>query len=208
MSTQPPVSKPKTWTDLFKPTVQVTPPTAQILNKPSTTTQSVQPVNLPPPPRVVPKPTTPLPSINSTSPVVPCFDSIRDRGYPLGFRSEEQFAECMNELYQAADNSGIESEGTGVRGSAATYTSSNPNKPGAYFDSRSKRSDIDAFLVSDGWLECRPDRKGFVHPDKVAEAYPKLVEWGQKWSQKLGREITPAIFRSDASAFDGPYIPY
>jgi hypothetical protein len=115
----------------------------------------------------------------------------------------------MQDFINTAEEEGIDCEGAGVRGSAATYTSSNPNKVGQYFDSRGKgKSDIDAFLVSDGWLKCRPDKKGFCHPAKVADEYPKLVACGKKWSDKLGREITPALFRHSAPAFDEPYIPY
>lgn len=45
-----------------------------------------------------------------------------------------------------------------------------------------------------------------MHPDKVKQAYPKIEEWNQKWSKKLGREVTAGAFRSDAPAMKQPKI--
>ncbi|MCG2594424.1 hypothetical protein LZ009_16730 [Ramlibacter sp. XY19] len=156
-----------------------------------------------------PKPADkPLPAASS-KPVQPCFSSLDERGYPLGFENRDQFETCMEELCQTAQKQGIACKTVGVRGSAATYTSSNPNKKGQHFDSRGKgKSDIDAFIVSDSRLECRPNKTGFFHPDKVADAYPKLAEWGEAWSEELGREITPAVHKSTSPALDEPYIAY
>lgn len=160
-------------------------------------------------PRVQPKPAArPLPA-GGSKPVQPCFSALEERGYPLGFESRDQFESCMEDLCQAAQKQGIACKTVGVRGSAATYTSSNPHKKGQTFDSRGQgKSDIDAFIVSDSRLACRPNASGFFHPDKVAESYPKLAEWGEAWGEELGREITPGVHKSTSPALDEPYIAY
>lgn len=209
MSSQPPK---KSWADMVKSGLEGSPRPKAVMASSSPIRSSATPKKsqeLPPQPQRLPQPAPPLPPIDSKSAVQPCFDTIKNRGYPLGFESKAQFEECMQELMSTAEAQGIICKGAGVRGSAVTFTSSNPFKVGQSFDSRGQgKSDIDAFLVSDEWLKCRPNGKGFFHPDKVAEKYPNLVAWGEKWSEKLGREITPAIFRSDAPAFDEPYIPF
>jgi hypothetical protein len=161
-----------------------------------------------PKPKVEPKTAKPLPKTASKS-VQPCFATLKERGYPLGFEDRESFEECMEDLCQTAHDQGIACKTVGVRGSAATYTSSNPHKKGQHFDSRGKnKSDIDAFIVSDTKLECRPNRTGFFHPDKVAESYPALAGWGQDWTEELGREITPGVHKSTSPALKEPYIAY
>jgi hypothetical protein len=161
-------------------------------------------------PKAEPKPAAKtLPASSSKSSVKPCFSSLDERGYPLGFESRETFEACMEDLCKTAKGQGIPCKTVGVRGSAATYTSSNPNKKGQYFDSRGKgKSDIDAFIVSDKRLDCRPNRDGFFHPDKVAESYPALAQWGEDWSEKLGREISPGIHKSTSPALAEDYIAY
>lgn len=164
----------------------------------------------PPAPRTVPEkpPRTSLPPASSRAAVTPCFDSLKERGYPLGFQSESQFIECMQELCEAAKDDRIEVQEAGVRGSAATYNSMNPNKTGQHFDSRGKgKSDIDAFIVTKSHLNSRPSREGFFHPDKLKE-YPALVKWSEDWSKKLGRDIEPAAFISTAPALKEQYIKF
>lgn len=159
-------------------------------------------------PKAQPKPADkPLPA-TSSKPVQPCFSSLKERGYPLGFESQAQFDECMQDLCATAQQQGIECAVVGVRGSAATYESRNPRKKGQYFDSRRKKSDIDAFIVTDSYVKCRPDRKGFCHPDRVAESYPTLDKWGEEWGKELGREITPAIHKPESPALKEDYIAY
>jgi hypothetical protein len=48
---------------------------------------------------------------------------------------------------------------------------------------------------------------GFIHPDKLAKRYPALKQWSKKWTQKLGREITPGAFKPDTFT-DKDIIPF
>jgi hypothetical protein len=162
----------------------------------------------PPPPKAVPKP-VPKPPPVVVGAVVPCTDPL-NRGWPLGFESEEQFQVCMNELYKACEESGITVKYVGVRGSAATYKSRNPHKKGQTFDSKGKgRSDIDAFFVTtDFFDDIRPNKDGFFHPDKMNREFPALKEWGKKWTKTLRRDITPGAFRPSAAAMNQDRISY
>jgi hypothetical protein len=166
--------------------------------------------NVAPQPKAEPKPAAKtLPASSSKSSVKPCFSSLKERGYPLGFESRDQFEACMEDLCQEAQKRGVACKTVGVRGSAATYTSNNPHKKGHYFDKKGEgKSDIDAFIVSDSRLDCRPNRDGFFHPDKVAESYPDLAQWGQDWSNELGRDITPGVHKSTSPALKEDYIAY
>jgi hypothetical protein len=163
-----------------------------------------------PQPKAVPKPATKtLPASSSKTSVKPCFSTFKERGYPMGFKDKEEFESCMQDLCNTAQEQGIACKTVGVRGSAATYTSSSPHKKGQHFDSRGKgKSDIDAFIVTDTPLDSWPNKYGFFHPLDVAEEFPELAEWGEGWGKKLGREITPAVHKSWAPALKEPYIAY
>lgn len=131
------------------------------------------------------------------------------RGYPMGFRNKEQFEQCMQSLCAAVANSGISCSSVGVRGTAATFNSNNPYKPGHYFDKKGKgTSDLDVFFVTDERLACAPSAAKFFHPDKIESNYPKIAEWSEEWTGTLGRETTAGAFKSSALALGEDHIAY
>jgi hypothetical protein len=60
-----------------------------------------------------------------------------------------------------------------------------------------KASDVDVFveLADDVAISASKKIPGFIHPDKMMKEYPALRTWSEKWSKKLGREITPGGFK-------------
>ncbi|MFY0256535.1 RHS repeat-associated core domain-containing protein, partial [Chitinophaga sp. 30R24] len=116
---------------------------------------------------------------------------------PRGFTSSEQFAQAGSELRGALEEAGISYSNVGVRGSAVTNMSS---KGGAFRETalgNLKASDIDVFinLSEDIGLNASKNINGFIHPAKLLRQYPTLLEWSEKWTKILGREITPGAFK-------------
>lgn len=167
---------------------------------------------IPPAPPPIHQPVMgPTLATTSVSAVETCKKKIAARGFPNGFSTREEFRACMQDLCDTANAQGIVVKVVGVRGTAATFKSANPNKPGHHFDKKGPNSsDIDIFFVTDSFLAnpARPNKHGFVHPDKIAEAYPDIEGWNQEWTTKLGRDATAAAFRSASPALTEPHVPY
>ena len=110
---------------------------------------------------------------------------------PLGFQSEAQFQQAVTELKSALKASGIDDSVVGVRGSSVTGGSLTK---GTTFGSQ---SDIDFFIESRQLTEGYTPSKnipGFVHPNKILPDYPLLQDWSAKWTNLLGRDVTPGGF--------------
>ncbi len=112
---------------------------------------------------------------------------------PKGFASQEQFAQAGAELEAALQQAGIKYTNIGVRGSAVTNVSS---KGGGFRETaigNLKASDIDVFieLAQKVGLNASGKTEGFIHPMKLMKEFPALQQWSQKWSEILGRQITP-----------------
>jgi len=114
---------------------------------------------------------------------------------PKGFNDADQLKQCTDELNTALKNSGLEVESVQVRGSAATGVSS---KGDGTFRIETQNglppSDIDVAVelktpVTN--ITTSKNQPGFIHPDKMLKTYPELKTWSEKWSEILGREITP-----------------
>ncbi len=108
----------------------------------------------------------------------------------------------MSELQTALTDSGIKASAVGVRGSSVTFKSNNPNKVGSYFDKKGKgKSDIDVFFVTTDRLKCAPSKKGIFYDSAVAEKYPAIDAWNDKWSKKLvpPRKVAAAGFKPSAA---------
>ncbi|WP_240619277.1 RHS repeat domain-containing protein, partial [Chitinophaga costaii] len=121
---------------------------------------------------------------------------------PRGFKNAAQFAKVGEELSIALDKSGIKYKEIGVRGSAVSGISS---KGGFWRESAMNglpASDIDVFvtLEEDIPVSGGLNRPQFIHPDKMIKAYPELKAWSQKWTNILGREITPAADKPEPKA--------
>lgn len=120
------------------------------------------------------------------------------RSIPFGFKDEEEYNQCMGELQDTLEKEGITDATIGVRGSAVTGVSS---KGGAFrwaAEGGKEASDVDVFVESGQLTEGMSESKsipGFVKPEKVMAEHPALEEWSDKWSGKLGREITPGAFK-------------
>lgn len=113
--------------------------------------------------------------------------------FPNGFKDQSQFEQAATELLTALRNSGINDGLVGVRGSSITGVSSNPNSP-SFGRPFGPRSDIDFFVQSSQITE-RFGGKRFIHPDELIDALPALEAWSKKWTQELGRKITPAAWQ-------------
>jgi hypothetical protein len=94
------------------------------------------------------------------------------------------------------EKEGIAVSAVGVRGSSVTVISNNPNKRGKRFDGGKKASDIDAFFVPKGFLKCSPSGGGQFRDDDVAEEYPAISDWNQKWSEILNRPVAAAGWKA------------
>ncbi|GLR14009.1 hypothetical protein GCM10007907_27990 [Chitinimonas prasina] len=113
------------------------------------------------------------------------------RTTPLGFNQEPQFLNAAQELQDALKASGINDATIGVRGSSVTGYSLTK---GTKF---SPQSDIDFFVESGQLTEAYKTSKnipGFVHPNKILPDYPLLQDWAAKWTNTLGRDVTPGAF--------------
>jgi len=110
---------------------------------------------------------------------------------PRGFASAEQFAQANAELRAALEASGVTDATIGVRGSAVTGKSF---RTGAPFG---PASDIDFYVESEqltSSLQTSSRIPGFVHPDRVAAAFPELAAWAKNWSGILGRDVSVGGF--------------
>ena len=113
--------------------------------------------------------------------------------FPNGFKDQSQFDQAATELLAALRNSGINDGSVGVRGSSITGVSSNPNSP-SFGRPFGPKSDID-FFVQSAQITERFQGKKFIHPDELIDAFPALEAWSKKWTQELGRKITPAAWK-------------
>jgi filamentous hemagglutinin len=113
------------------------------------------------------------------------------RTVSLGFQSEIQQAQAINELQGALTASGITDATIGVRGSSVTGLN---YRTGASF---SAASDIDVFIESaqlTNGLSTSKNIPGLVHPNLIMKNYPYLDQWANDWTKILGRDITPGAF--------------
>lgn len=114
-----------------------------------------------------------------------------NRTVPLGFQAEPEFLTAAKELQTALRNSGIDDAVVGVRGSSVTgYSITKGTQFGP-------QSDIDFFIesvkITDGYTLSK-NIPGFVHPNKILPDYPALQDWSAKWTNNLGRDVTPGAF--------------
>jgi RHS repeat-associated protein len=110
---------------------------------------------------------------------------------PRGFSNAAQFNQAAAELDEVLLLSGITDAKIGVRGSSITGYSA---RTGAPFRAA---SDIDFFVESaqlTNGFSASKSIPGFVHPDKIMRAFPRLEGWSTRWSVTIGRDITPGAF--------------
>jgi hypothetical protein len=114
------------------------------------------------------------------------------RTVPLGFSDNSQFLDAAGDLHAALEASGVSDATVGVRGSSVTGFSA---KKGTTFG---PQSDIDFFVESgqltDGYTTSK-NIPGFVHPNKILPDYAPLQSWADRWTQALGRDVTPGAFK-------------
>ncbi|WP_207306760.1 hypothetical protein [Xanthomonas oryzae] len=119
------------------------------------------------------------------------------RNVPLGFESEAQFHVAAQELMDVMVENGINDATVGVRGSSVTGVSSNPRSEN-FGKPFGPSSDIDMFIESAEVTSAFKKQPNFVHPDRMIDAYPSLDAWSLKWSNILGRPISPAAWKPGA----------
>lgn len=96
---------------------------------------------------------------------------------------------------EATNKSGLEVKSIQIRGSAASGVSSKGN--GLFRETAENGlgpSDIDLGIELKSPLNkmnTSKNQPGFYHPDKIMKKYPELKAWSEKWTEILGREITP-----------------
>ena len=113
---------------------------------------------------------------------------------PRGFSNASQVQQCTVELEQALAKSGLDAKSIQVRGSAATGVSSKGGGFRMEAQNGLKPSDVDVGIefnnpVSN--ITTSKNQPGFIHPDKMMKNFPELKAWSEKWSNILGRDITP-----------------
>lgn len=158
----------------------------------------VKVVPLAPKPRYTPAPVEKPPEMSAGA-IENCKKKIAARGFPNGFKSKEEFEECLAELCSLIEASGIPVKAAGVRGMAASYKSLNPGRVGHHFDKNGPRtSDVDAFFMTEARLKlgARPSAAGVFQPADVAAAFPEVAGWSERWTERLGRPVTAAAFTS------------
>ena len=92
---------------------------------------------------------------------------------------------------------GISDATVGVRGSSVTGFGGNPKSP-TFGQPFGPTSDIDLFVESTQAVNAFKKQPGFVHPDKMIDAFPGLDAWSQRWSDILGRPVSPAAWKPGA----------
>ena len=114
-------------------------------------------------------------------------------GIPNGFKDLKQLQQSTMELKDALGKSGLEVESIQVRGSAATGLSSKGGEFRWEATNGLPASDIDVAIEFKNTINMTTSKNlpGFIHPDKVLKSYPELKGWSIKWSDILGRDITP-----------------
>ncbi|WP_046243446.1 hypothetical protein [Hymenobacter terrenus] len=116
---------------------------------------------------------------------------------PFGFPNSEEFVQAGEDLKAALKESSLAYKSIGVRGSSVTGLSSK----GGSFRTKAQNglnpSDVDVFIELSDDIDLTDSKSipGFIHPDKIAKRYPALKQWSKKWTQKLGREISPGVFK-------------
>jgi hypothetical protein len=51
-----------------------------------------------------------------------------------------------------------------------------------------------AALTTTAGLKTSRQIPGFVHPDRIAAAFPRIAAWVKKWSGMLGRDVNVGGF--------------
>ena len=133
--------------------------------------------------------------LNRTAGGVPINGATRN--VPLGFESESQFLTASKELNDVMSAHGINDAIVGVRGSSVTGFGGNPKSP-TFGQPFGPTSDIDLFVESAVAVNAFKKQPGFVHPDKMINAFPGLDVWSQRWSDILGRPVSPAAWKPGA----------
>lgn len=113
---------------------------------------------------------------------------------PRGFSNGRQVLQCTSELKQALSSSGLDVKSIYVRGSSATGVSSKGGSFRIEAQNGLKPSDIDVAIELNKPIEnitTSKNQPGFIHPNKMMKNYPELQAWSEKWSDILGRDITP-----------------
>ncbi|NKJ21391.1 putative Ig domain-containing protein [Dyella sp. SG609] len=151
------------------------------------------PGEMPEAPEAVPNSTPPVPNTGLTG--VPINGATRS--VPLGFESETQFHAASQELIDAMAENGFNDATVGVRGSSVTGFGSNPRSP-TFGQPFGPSSDIDLFVESSDVVSAFKNQPNFIHPDRMIDAYPNLDAWSQKWSEILGRPVSPAAWKPGA----------
>jgi RHS repeat-associated protein len=121
---------------------------------------------------------------------------------PHGFTGPEQFGAAKSDLHAALAQHGVTDAQVGVRGSAVTGVGF---KSGKAFG---PHSDIDFFVESDQLVSGLPTSQkvpGMVKPEVLMDKFPALQSWSDRWSETLGREVSPAGF-GKGSVPEGPQI--
>ena len=113
---------------------------------------------------------------------------------PRGFKDASQVQKCTAELQEALAKSGLDAKSIQVRGSSATGFSRKGGEFRMEAQNGLKPSDVDVgieFNEPVSGITTSKNQPGFIHPDKMMKNYPDLQVWSEKWSEILGREITP-----------------
>lgn len=117
---------------------------------------------------------------------------------PLGFASEQQFAQFKAEMHEALKKSGLSQTQVGMKGTATTFFSENPSKPlGHHWDADPLNpGDYDLNLAGQDFLDsmkaagATPSEKyGVFRTSDVEENFPELAAFSAKWSEELGRDV-------------------
>ena len=129
--------------------------------------------------------------------------TLHEKAIPLGFPDSKTLHEAIEDLSEILKAASIGFGRFGVRGSSVTGKSNKAGTgEGGFFrlhaQTKKGASDIDLFFELDddiAGLTVSTQQPGFIHPDKLTKKVKGLKEWSKKWTQKLGREVTPGAFK-------------
>jgi hypothetical protein len=116
---------------------------------------------------------------------------------PLGFASEREWQSFQDELRDVLARSGLDDAEIGLKGTATTFYSENPNKPfGHHWDADpANPGDFDFNVLSQRMMDdmaaagIEPSRLNIFATRYLEAEYPELARFAARWSEQLGRPV-------------------
>lgn len=139
-------------------------------------------------------------------------DLMFSKEVPLGFKNQEQFVKFQKNMTAALKKDGLDDSKVGLKGTATTFYSENPNKVlGHHWDAKkpTELGDFDLNLSSKimtnhmNKLKIKPNEQYGVFTNRhMRSQFPELEKFSKDWKKTLGRDVNFVGYPSKSIKYD------